>query len=166
MDLYQITVRPVLKCEERRYVTLMRAHHYLGALPKIGETLWYVATWRAEWVALLSFSSCALKCAARDQWIGWCYRNQYDRLHLVTNNSRFLILPNWHYPNFASRILSLCQKRLPDDWLFTFSHPLVLLETFVDPQRFAGTIYKAANWRYVGQTKGYRRIRECYSLSP
>lgn len=166
MDLYQIIVRPVLKFEEHRYIELMRAHHYLGALPKIGKTLWYLATWRDEWVALLSFSSAALKCAARDKWIGWSYRNQYDRLHLVTNNSRFLILPNWHYPNLASRTLSLCQKRLPDDWLSTFGHPLVLLETFVDPQRFAGTIYKAANWRYLGQTKGYRRTREGYSSSP
>lgn len=141
----------------------MQAHHYLGALPKIGETLWYIAALRDEWVALLSFSSAALKCAVRDQWIGWNFRHQYGRLHLVTNNSRFLILPDWHRPNLASRTLSLCQKRLPADWLATFGHPLVLLETFVDPGRFEGTVYKAANWFFLGHTKGFRRTRQGYS---
>ena len=92
----------------------MQAHHYLGALPKIGETLWYVVTWHDQWVALLSFSAAAWKCAVRDRWIGWDFRHQYDRLHLLANNSRFLILPDWHRPNLASRTLSLCQKRLPE----------------------------------------------------
>lgn len=159
MHLKQITVRPVLRQEESQFSTLMEAHHYLGALPKIGETLWYIATWQDNWIALLSFSSAALKCADRDQWIGWRYRHKFDRLNLVTNNSRFLILPQWHYPNVATRILSLCQRRLPQDWLTYFQHPLLLLETFVDPQRFHGTIYKAANWTLVGKTKGFSRSR-------
>lgn len=141
----------------------MQAHHYLGALPKIGETLWYVATLHDQWVALLSFSSSALKCGVRDRWIGWDLRHQYDRLHLVTNNSRFLVLPDWHLPNLASATLGLCRKRIPGDWLRTFGHPLLLLETFVDPQRFKGTVYKAANWSFLGFTKGFRRIREGYS---
>ena len=111
-----IRVRRVEQSECADFKTLMQKHHYLGALPKIGETIWYVATLHEEWIALLSFSSAALKCSARDEWIGWNFRHQYDRLHLVTNNSRFLILPGWHRPNFASRILSLCQKRLPSDW--------------------------------------------------
>lgn len=143
----------------------MQEHHYLGFLPKIGETLWYVASWHEEWVALLSFSTAAWKCAARDLWIGWDFRHQYDRLHLVTNNSRFLILPEYHVPNLASRILSLCQKRLPGDWQESFGHPVVLLETFVDPQRFHGTLYKASNWLYVGDTKGFRRTRQGYSAT-
>src|SRR5438105_11797069 len=75
----------------------MRAHHYLGYLPKIGETLWYVATWREQWLALLSFSGSALKCAVRDRWIGWTLRQHYGRLKLVVNNSRFLILPDGHF---------------------------------------------------------------------
>ena len=79
--------------DESRYQELMQQHHYLGALPKISETLWYVATWREEWVALLSFSASALKCAGRDRWIGWNFRQRYSRLKLVVNNSRFLILP-------------------------------------------------------------------------
>ena len=74
----------------------MHTHHYLGSLPKIGNTLWYVATVEGEWLALLSFSAPALKCAARNEWLGWGYRHQYDRLHLVANNSRFLILPEQH----------------------------------------------------------------------
>lgn len=163
LNLQEVFVRPIEHCEEDRFQELMQAHHYLGALPKIGETLWYVTTFQNEWVALLSFSSAALKCGVRDQWIGWDFRHQYDRLHLVTNNSRFLILPGWHYPNLGSRTLSLCKRRLVTDWPARFGHPLVLLETFVDPERFAGTIYKAANWSFLGYTKGYRRTRQGYS---
>jgi hypothetical protein len=143
----------------------MQRHHYLGFLSKIGETLWYLASRHDEWIALLSFSTPAWKCAARDRWIGWDFRHQYDRLHLVTNNSRFLILPDWHVPNLASRILSLCQKRLPTDWQTAFGHPLVLIETFVDPQRFRGTIYKAAGWSYAGDSKGLQRTRQGYSAT-
>jgi len=83
----------------------MQAHHYLGPLPKISETLWYVATFADQWVALLSFSAAALKCSARDRWIGWEFRHHYDRLKLLTNNSRFLILPDWHIPNLPSLCL-------------------------------------------------------------
>jgi hypothetical protein len=163
VNLREIQVRVVRRDEELRFRQLMQAHHYLGALPKISETLWYVASWRDEWVALLSFSAAALKCAVRDRWIGWSRRHQFDRLRLVSNNSRFLILPERHEANLGSRTLSLCRKRLPGDWLAAFGHPLLLLETFVDPQRFRGTVYQAANWVYVGDTRGFRRTREGYS---
>jgi hypothetical protein len=159
----EVIVRPVFPIEEPRFQFLMQKHHYLGALPKISETIWYVATVGDSWVALLSFSAAALKCSVRDRWIGWNLRYQYDRLKLITNNSRFLILPDWHLPNLASRVLSLSQKRLPSDWQRVFGHSLILLETFVDPQRFYGTIYKAANWIYLGDTKGFRRTRDGYS---
>ena len=79
LNLEELRVRPVERSEEGRHQELMAAHHYLGSLPKIGETLWYVATYHSEWVALLSFSAAALKCAARDRWIGWDFRHQYDR---------------------------------------------------------------------------------------
>lgn len=163
LSLAKVAVRPVSPIEEPRFQQLMQEHHYLGALPKISETLWYLATFDDQWIALVSFSAAALKCSARDQWIGWSFRHQYDRLKLVTNNSRFLILPDCHVPNLASRILSMCHKRLTDDWPRMFGHPIVLIETFVDPQRFAGTIYKAANWIYVGNTKGFHRTRQGYS---
>jgi hypothetical protein len=166
LNLHETYVRPVRSSEERRYQDLMQEHHYLGSLPKISETLWYVAVWRDEWISLLSFSASALKCAARDHWIGWDFRLQYGRLKLVVNNSRFLIMPDWHFPNLGSRILSLCQKRLRRDWEETFGHPVVLLETFVDPQRFHGTVYKADNWIYAGDTKGFRRVRFGYSAMP
>jgi hypothetical protein len=165
LNLLEVLVRPVHPLEAQRFELLMQEHHYLGALPKISETLWYVATLADQWLALLSFSAAALKCAPRDRWIGWNFRHQYDRLKLLTNNSRFLILPDWHLPNLASRILSLCQKRLAADWQAAFGHPVVLLETFVDPRQFRGTIYKAANWLYVGDTKGFRRTRTGYSAT-
>ena len=133
--LREMVVRLIRSSEQPRYQELMRQHHYLGDLPKIGETLWYVATRQEEWLALLSFSASALKCAARDRWIGWSLRQQYGRLKLVVNNSRFLILPDWHLFNLGSRALSLCQRRLPRDWEEAFGHGVVLLETFVDPQR-------------------------------
>lgn len=161
--LKEIDVRPVEAAEEARYQQLMQAHHYLGALPKISETLWYVASWGGDWIALLSFSAAAWKCAVRDRWIGWSYRHQYDRLKLIANNSRLLILPEWHRPNLASRTLSLCLRRLGRDWLRRFGHPLVLVETFVDPRRFRGTLYRAANWTYVGDSRGFRRIGAGYS---
>jgi hypothetical protein len=165
LNLKEIIVQPVQPGEQQRFQSLMKAHHYLGALPKIGHTLWYVASYQNQWLALISFSAAAWKCAARDQWIGWSYRIQYDRLHLIANNSRFLILPEHHYPNLASRVLSLCERRISLDWQQCFGYPLLLLETFVDPQLFHGTIYRAANWVHVGDTRGFRRTRQGYSPS-
>jgi len=163
LSLQSLHVRPVVKSEEARYRDLMAQHHYLGDLPKIGHTLWYVATVGDDWVALLSFSSSAWKCGVRDRWIGWRFRHQYDRLNLIANNSRFLILPEWHQPNIGSRVLSLCRQRIAADWQTHFGQPLLLLETFVDPTRFHGTVYRAANWPCLGLTQGYRRTRAGYS---
>ena len=139
--LLEIRVRPVERNEEVRYQQQMAQHHYLGALAKIGETAWYVAIWREQWVAQLSLSAAALKCGVRDRWIGWDFRSmcfqllhqQYGRLNLIANNSRFLILPGWHRPNIGSRVLSLTERRVAADWRTRFGHPLLLLETFVDP---------------------------------
>ena len=165
MNLDEVRVRVVERSEESLHRQLMTVHHYLGYLPKIGHTLWYVATYLDQWIALLTFSAAAWKCAVRDQWIGWDFHHQhdYDRLKLIANNSRFLILPDWHYRNLGSKILSLCHRRLCADWQEHFGHPLLLLETFVDPQRFVGTVYQAANWRSLGMTRGYRRTRQGYS---
>ena len=164
VDLSRIHVRPVQAIEELEYQNLMQSYHYLGALPKIGETIWYIASYQEKWVALISFSSPAWKCNARDQWIGWDFRYQFDRLKLLTNNSRFLILPEWHIPNLGSKVLSLVQKRIVHDWQKNFGHPVLLVETFVDPRHFHGCVYKAANWTYVGNTKGYRRTRKGYTF--
>ena len=161
--LSELEVRPVERSEEGRYQEQMARHHYLGELPKISETVWYVATWREQWVAQLSLSAAALKCGVRDRWIGWDFRSQYGRLKLIANNSRFLILPDWHRPNVGSRVLSLTERRVVADWQERFGHPLLLLETFVDPRRFHGGVYRAANWIELGLTQGYRRTREGYS---
>ena len=109
-----------------------------------------MATWQGPWLALLVISAAAWKGAARDRWIGWDRRYQYDRLHLMANNSRFLILPEGRRPNLASRVLGLCERRVAADWQARFGYPLWLLETFVDPRFFRGTCYRAANWLEVG----------------
>ncbi len=163
MQLSQISVRPISKHEESAYTLLMETHHYLGTIPKIGETLWYVAIYQTQWIALISFSAAALKCTARDQWIGWSYRHQTGRLKLIANNSRFLILPFQSEKNMGSRILSLCLKRLSADWSEKYHHPLLLVETFVDPERFHGGVYRASNWQEVGMTRGFRRTTAGYS---
>ena len=165
VELREVSVSPVAASDEGRYGELMAAHHFLGALPKIGETLWYAACWGGSWVALAGFSAAALKCGARDRWIGWDFRTQHDRQHLLANNSRFLILPGWRVPNLGSRVLSLCERRLASDWPARFGHPLLLLETFVDPTRHRGTVYRAANWACVGRTRGFRRVRGGYAAS-
>ncbi len=161
--LSKFQVRPVERPEEPRYKELMAQHHYLGDLAKIGETIWYVALWCEQWVALLSISAAALKCGVRDRWIGWDFTSQYGRLKLIANNSRFLILPDWHHPNVGTRVLSLMQRRLVSDWQARFGHPVLLLETFVDPSRFHGGVYRAANWTELGLTQGYRRTQAGYS---
>ena len=153
--LKEIQVRPVERSEEERYREQMARHHYLGALAKIGETVWCVATWRGEWVAQLSLSAAALKCGFRDHWIGWNFRSQYGRLNLIANNSRFLILPDWQRPNIGSRVLSLTERRVVADWRTRFGHPLFLLETFVDPQRFPSASMAACGvYRSRGQLDG------------
>jgi len=162
MQLNHIFVRPVLHTEEEQFKDLMTAHHYLGFCPKIGETAWYVAVYEDHWIALISFSVSALKSEARDKWIGWSHRNQFGRLKLVVNNNRFLILPDYHFKNMASRVISQCLKRLNSDWLDLFGHEILLVETFVDPNRFQGTVYKASNWHYIGNTRGFKRAKKAY----
>lgn len=159
--LNRVTVRRVAAEEESRFSELLAQHHYLGALPKIGQTLWYVACVGDAWCALATFSGASLKCAARDQLIGW-RRLRAARLKLLANNSRFLILPEFRVPNLASRVLALCERALAREWPVVFGHPLLLLETFVDPARFAGTLYAAANWTLAGATQGFARTAQGY----
>jgi hypothetical protein len=87
-------------------------------------------------------------------------------MHLIANNSRFPILPEQHYPNLASRVLALCERRLAADWRERFGYLLLLLETFVDPRYFHGTVYRAANWCFVGDARGFRRTRAGYGAAP
>ncbi len=163
MQLDKLAVRPILKQEEEKYLHLMEARHYLGAIPRIGENIWYIGTVDQQWIALISFSAAVLKCEARDRWIGWSYRHQTGRLKLVANNSRFLLLPVDRVNNLGSRLLSLCLKRLSSDWMDKYSHPVLLVETFVDPGLYHGGVYRASSWQQIGVTKGFRRITGGYS---
>ena len=160
--LSEVAVDIVAAHDEARFRDVMQAHHYLGAVPGMGETVRYVAHHRGRWLALVVFSAPALKCGARDRWIGWGYGVQFARLHLVTNNSRFLILPGGP-PNLGSRVLSLCTRRVVSDWPARFGHEVLVAETFVDPARFRGTVYRAANWVEVGRTRGFARDGHGYS---
>jgi len=156
-NVASLTVRPV-RCEERgRWRQLMNAHHYLGFRPIVGQSLWYVATCAEQWVALLGWGAAALKCGPRDAWIGWTPSLKFHRLHLIANNARFLILPEWHLPNLASRVLALNLQRLSQDWERYYGHPLLLVETFVDAARFRGTCYLAAGWQMLGATRGFAK---------
>ena len=154
--LSEVAVDMVAAEDEARFRALMQTHHYLGAVPGMGETVRYVAHHRGRWLALLVFSAPALKCGARDRWVGWDRGVQFARLHLVTNNSRFLILPGGER-NLGSRVLSLCTRRLVRDWPARFGHDVLLAETFVDPALFRGTLYRAANWIEAGRTRGFAR---------
>ena len=162
MVLSEVSVDIVAAEDEARFRDLMQTHHYLGAVPGMGETVRYVAHHRGRWLALAVFSAPALKCGARDRWIGWDRSLQFGRLHLVTNNARFLILPGGGR-NLGSRVLSLCARRVVRDWPARFGHDVLLAETFVDPARFHGTVYRAANWIEVGRTRGFARGGAGYS---
>lgn len=153
----RLLVRLVRSEERARWRQLMNTHHYLGFRPIVGESLWYVATAEERWVALLAWAAAALKCGVRDTWVGWAPALKFRRLHLVANNVRFLILPEGHRPNFASRILALNLQRLNADWEVFYGHPLLLVETFVDAARFRGTCYRAAGWQVLGMTRGFAK---------
>ena len=156
-DLQRIQVRPVLVEERERWNALMQAHHYRGFRTLAGRTLRYVATIDDHWVALLGWQAAALHSRARDEWIGWPLSLLRQRLHLLANNARFLLLPGESFPNLASRIMALNLRRLSADWQAVYGHPIVLAETFVEAPRFTGTCYRAANWIDVGWTKGFSR---------
>ena len=153
-DLSTLSVEAVPKAHEPRFRHLLEAHHYLGVAPTIGEPRWYVVRLEAAWVALVSFSAAALKCRARDQWLGWDLRDTYSRLPCLLNNTRFLVLRP--IPNWGSRVLSLLDIQISQDWPQCYGHAVMLLETFVD-QRFDGGVSRAAHGMEVGQTAGFRR---------
>ncbi len=154
----EVAVRPARADERRRWDALMAEHHYLGFRQFAGRGLRHVAEWRGHWVALVGWQSGAFKCGPRDRWLGWHRSVQFRRLHLIGNNTRFLVLPEASgTPNLASRALSLSLRRLSADWREAHGHPLELAETFVDPSRFRGTCCRASNWTRVGRTRGFAR---------
>jgi hypothetical protein len=157
--LEQIALRPI---EDRKdsslWNELIERYHYLGHEPLPGAQLRYLVWCGPEHVAALGFGASAWKVAPRDSFIGWSAQERQRNLHLIVNNARFLILPWVQAPNLASRILSLSAKRLPQDWQVRYGYKPVLLETFVERDRFRGTCYRAANWIHVGQTQGRGKL--------
>jgi hypothetical protein len=150
----------LLRPEEReRFEELMGQQHYLGNAQVVGERLRYVAEYQGQWVALMTWSAGAYRLKFREEWIGWTGPQKKRRLCLIANNSRFLILQGWHAPNLASRLMKLCLGRFSQDWVQSYGHPILVVESFVDSQ-FRGTCYKASGWTLLGQTQGYRRNRQ------
>jgi len=130
-------------------------YHYLGLRnPLSGAQMKYLAYAGDRLVALLGFGASAWRVAPRDWYIGWNDEQRVKNLHLVINNARFLILPWICSKNLASKVLSLAAGNIADDWQNRYKYKPVLLETFVEKQRFSGTCYKAANWKHVGTTQG------------
>lgn len=152
---FSVVVSPLKLHEQGKFVSLMGAHHYLGWRGVVGERILYVAKRGEQWLALLAWTSAAQKVGVRDRFIGWDDAVREDRLRFVANNARFLMLPEVAEKNLASRILSLSLRRLSGDWERFYGHPILMAETFVDPARFAGTCYRAANWTPLGETRGF-----------
>ncbi len=158
-----VVVRLIRPQELRRWNRLMAQQHYLGNAHLVGETLRYVAERKGRWLALLGWSSAAYHLRERERHIGWSTAQRQSRLPLVACNARFLILRGVSQPNLASYVLGACTRRLSEDWQAMHGHGLLLVETFVDPQRFQGTCYRAAGWQRLGASKGFaRRTRDYY----
>ena len=156
--LQTVTVRLIEDSERERFDEELVTKHYLKNAKAVGRVLRYVAEYRGQWVALLVFSSPAFHIKLRDQWLHWSPRQVKERRHLIAQNARFLVLAApGQWPNLASRVLKLVCERLAQDWRAHFGYPVQVVETFVDPQRFRGTCYKAAGWQQLGPTQGYER---------
>jgi hypothetical protein len=136
----------------------IQRYHYLGYQPLPGAQLRYLAGSQGQILALLGFGAAAWKIAPRDRWIGWNVTQRQQRLHLLINNARFLILPWITSPNLASKLLAMAARRVANDWDHRYGYRPVLMETFVERQRFPGTCYRAANWTHVGQTRGRGKL--------
>jgi len=157
-QLEEITLRVVSTKEEARlWRTLMERHHYLGGPRLFGAQLRYLIESRQGVLGAMSFSAAAARLQERDQWIGWKGQQCRSNRHLLLNNSRFLILPGVQVPNLASHLLARAARQLPDDFEKRYGYRPLLLESFVEEGRYAGTCYRAANWINVGKTRGIGR---------
>ena len=158
-DLLPVEIKPVEAGGELDlFKCFLSLYHYIGFSGTVGENLKYMAYDRDERpLACLLFGSSAWACSPRDSFIGWDRKKRESNLSLTTNNTRFLVLPWVSVKYLASHILSIALKRIKDDWEAKYGHPVYLLETFVERDRFAGTCYKASNWTHVGETRGRSR---------
>jgi hypothetical protein len=159
-DLLPLPIAPAAahSAEAQLFHTLVSRYHYLGLRNTVGANLKYLVHDRhGRPLACLLFGSAAWKTAARDIFIGWDARARQRHLHLITNNTRFLILPWVFVEHLASHVLARVLRRLGADWLAKYGYRPQLVETFVDRARFGGTCYRAANWIHLGATTGRSR---------
>lgn len=140
--------------DEPLFNSLMESHHYLGYEQPVGEHLKYLVWAQGRPVACLAWSSAPRHLGSRDRFIGWSGEARRRNIRLIAYNTRFLILPWVEVPHLASHLLSRIARRLSQDWERLYQHPIYFLETFVDPERFRGTCYRAANWVVLGRTTG------------
>ncbi len=151
--------------ERQRFAAALAEFHYLGYRGTVGENAQYVVSdGTGRLLACLLFGAPAWKCRARDEFIGWSAEQRQRRLGHIANNTRFLILPFVRVRHLASWILGQTLRRLSRDWQRKYGHPILLAETFVERDRFAGTSYKAANWVRLGSTTGRSRQDRKHTL--
>lgn len=161
--LEKLNVRPLPEGELVRANRLLDKHHYLGAITPVGERMYYAAiSPSGGWLAILVFCSAAKHLKKRDEWIGWSVEQRRRRLSLVVNNARFLILPKKGFANLGTRVMKLTLDRLPGDWQGRYGHPVLAVETFVDPQWYTGVVYRAGGWSELGTTSGWGRCARDY----
>ena len=160
--LDRVKLRLIEPKEQKRFDRLIEEHHYLHSADWGGERLFYGVEYKRDSMALWAWTAAAYHLKGRDAWIGWEVEQRRRRLKLVANNARFLILPDVHYPNLASRVMGLCLKRLSTDWQARYAHPILVVESFVDGQLFRGTSYKVSGWKQLGKTEGYGRHSQDY----
>ena len=140
--------------EEALFNSLLAQHHYLGYSQPVGEHLKYLVLAQGRPLACVAWSSAPRHLGSRDRFIGWDKAARLANIGLVAYNTRFLILPWVQVPHLASHILGRMTRRLSPDWQELYGHPIYFVETFIDPQRFRGTCYRAANWTVLGHTTG------------
>lgn len=157
--LAELAARPLQSDEQARAAELLEQEHYLGAGQSVGHTLTQVVHHHGRWVALLVWGPAAVKLTDREDWIGWSDSQRAERLGLLVQNRRFLVLSATRLPNLASRALALSVQTLPDAWQAAHGYRPLLAETFTDIEQFEGTCYKAAGWVPCGLTKGFGRHR-------
>lgn len=154
-ELPPLTIQQVRRTDaENLFNGLIEQFHYLGYSQPVGEQLKQVIYAGERPVACLGWSSIPWHIGPRDKFIGWSPAVRRKNLHLAAYNTRFLILPWVKVKHLASHILGLAMRTISDDWQRAYNHPVYYLESFVDTERFAGTCYKAANWKCLGQTTG------------
>lgn len=151
--------------QETLFRSCLARHHYLGFGRTVGENLQYlIYDQKGRHLACLLFGSAAWRVSCRDHFIGWRDEFRQRNLSFLTNNTRFLILPWVNVPHLASHILGKILRRLSSDWQEKYGHPIHLVETFVQKDRFRGTCYQASNWIHVGETKGRSRQDRNFTL--